>query len=214
MIKYSWIAMVLICLLLFFFLMQEVQSGKPLAFDTYFTKLISVGENTFSFTFFKSIIHLGKSKFIGFGSLFCVLYLWIIKKDYWTMAIFSIGMAGGDVLNEWIKNHIKRVRPENHLMEMAGFSFPSGHAMVGLIFFSMVAYLIMKEIKGNYLKWAVGLGFVSLVLLIGVSRIAMKVHFPTDILAGFALGAAYILTLFKLYKYPGLKYFERRIQIK
>ncbi|MET1177517.1 phosphatase PAP2 family protein [Peribacillus simplex] len=205
MIKYSWIAMVLICLLLFFFLMQEVQSGKPLTFDTYFTKLISVSENTFSFTFFKSIIYLGKSKFIGFGSLLCVLYLWIIKKDYWTMAIFSIGMAGGDVLNEWIKNHIKRVRPENHLMEIAGFSFPSGHAMVGLIFFSMVAYLIMKEIKGNSLKWAVGIGFVSLILLIGVSRIAMKVHFPTDILAGFALGAAYILTLFNLYKYLGPK---------
>ncbi|MFE5427601.1 phosphatase PAP2 family protein [Peribacillus simplex] len=205
MIKYSWFAMVLICLLLFFFLMQEVESGKPLAFDTYFMKLISVGENTFSFTFFKSITYLGKSKFIGFGSLLCVLYLWIIKKDYWTMAIFSIGMAGGDVLNGWIKNHIKRVRPENHLMEIAGFSFPSGHAMVGLIFFSMVAYLIMKEIKGNSLKWAVGIGFVCLVLLIGVSRIAMKVHFPTDILAGFALGAAYILTLFKLYEFLGPK---------
>ncbi|MGG3479045.1 hypothetical protein ABES21_16290 [Peribacillus frigoritolerans] len=41
------------------------------------------------------------------------------KKDYWTMAVFSIGIAGGDVLNGWIKNHVKRVRPENHLMETA-----------------------------------------------------------------------------------------------
>ncbi|MGG3556062.1 phosphatase PAP2 family protein [Peribacillus frigoritolerans] len=118
------------------------------------------------------------------------------KKDYWTMAVFSIGIAGGDVLNGWIKNHVKRVRPENHLMETAGFSF--GHAMVGLIFFSMAAYLIMNEIKGNSLKWAVGIGFVCLVLLIDVSRIVMKVHFPIDILAGFALGAACSLTLFKL----------------
>lgn len=201
--KYSWIAMVSLCLLLFFFLMNEIQSEKPLAFDTYIAELFSVGKNTFSFTFFKSITYLGKSMFIGFGSLLCVLYLWIIKKDYWTMAVFSIGIAGGDVLNGWIKNHVKRVRPENHLMETAGFSFPSAHAMVGLIFFSMVAYLIMNEIKGNSLKWAVGIGFVCLVLLIGVSRIAMKVHFPTDILGGFALGAAYSLTLFKLYKFLG-----------
>nr|WP_301291909.1 phosphatase PAP2 family protein [Peribacillus frigoritolerans] len=63
--------------------------------------------------------------------------------------------------------------------------------MVGLIFFSMAAYLIMNEIKGNSLKWAVGIGFVCLVLLIDVSRIVMKVHFPIDILAGFALGAAF-----------------------
>lgn len=119
------------------------------------------------------------------------------------MAVFSIGIAGGDVLNGWIKNHIQRARPENQLMEAAGFSFPSGHAMVGLIFFSMVAYLIIKEVKGDSLKWAVGIGFVCLVLLIGVSRIIMKVHFPTDILAGFALGAAYSLTLFNLYKFLG-----------
>lgn len=201
--KYSWIALVLLCMLLFFFLMHQVQREEALAFDTYITELFSVGENTFSFTFFKSITYLGKSKFIGFGSLLCVLYLWIVKKDYWTMAVFSIGIAGGDVLNGWIKNHVKRVRPENHLMETAGFSFPSGHAMVGLIFFSMVAYLIMKEIKGTSLKWAVGICFACLILLIGVSRIAMKVHFPTDILAGFALGAAYSLTLFTLYKFLG-----------
>ncbi|MGE7606665.1 phosphatase PAP2 family protein [Peribacillus frigoritolerans] len=201
--KYFWIAMVLLCLLLFFFLMYEIQSEKPLAFDIYIAELFSVGENTFSFTFFKSITYFGKSMFIGFGSLLCVLYLWILKKDYWTMAVFSIGIAGGDVLNGWIKNHVKRVRPEDHLIETAGFSFPSAHAMVGLIFFSMVAYLIMNEIKGNSLKWAVGIGFVCLVLLIGVSRIVMKVHFPTDILAGFALGAAYSLTLFKLYEFLG-----------
>ncbi|MDM5213832.1 phosphatase PAP2 family protein [Peribacillus sp. NJ4] len=200
MIKYSWIVVVLLCLLLFFFLMHEVQSEKTLAFDTYIAELFAVSENTFSFTFFKFITYLGKSKVIGFGSLLCVLYLWVIKKDYLTMAVFSIGVSGGDVLNRWIKNHIQRMRPENHLMEAGGFSFPSGHAMVGLIFFSMVTYFIIKEVKGNSLKWVVGIGFVCLVLLIGVSRIAMNVHFPTDILAGYALGVAYSLTLFNLYK--------------
>ena len=99
MIKHSWIAMVLLCLLLFFFLMHEVQSENTLTFDTYITELISVSENSFWFTFFKWITYLGKSMSIGFGSLLCVLYLWIIKKDYWTMAVFSIGIAGGDVLN-------------------------------------------------------------------------------------------------------------------
>ncbi|MDR4927103.1 phosphatase PAP2 family protein [Peribacillus simplex] len=74
---------------------------------------------------------------------------------------------------------LKECALKNHLMETAGFIFPSGHAMVGLIFFSMFSYLIMKEFKGNSLKWAMEIGFVCLVLLIGVSRIAMKVHVPT-----------------------------------
>ncbi|MFS0604435.1 phosphatase PAP2 family protein [Peribacillus frigoritolerans] len=47
-----------------------------------------------------------------------------------------------------------------------------------------------------------------MILLIGVSRIIIKVHFPTDILAGFALGAAYSLILFKLYKFLGSRCFE------
>lgn len=55
MIKYFWIALVLLCMLLFFFLLHEVQSEEALAFDTYIAELFSVGENTFSFTFFKSI---------------------------------------------------------------------------------------------------------------------------------------------------------------
>ncbi|MFS0668334.1 hypothetical protein AB1L12_10450 [Peribacillus frigoritolerans] len=96
MIKYFWIALVLLCVLLFFFLVHEVQR-EALAFDTYITEVFSVGENTFSLTFFKSITYLGKSKFIGFGSILCVLYLWIMKKDYWNMAVFSIGIAEGDV---------------------------------------------------------------------------------------------------------------------
>ncbi|WP_440970729.1 hypothetical protein ACSS6N_05975 [Peribacillus frigoritolerans] len=45
----------------------------------------------------------------------------------------------------------------------------------------------MNEMKGNSLKWAMGIGFVCLVLLIGISRIIMKVHFPTDILERFCI---------------------------
>ncbi|MEI2470727.1 hypothetical protein V8V75_14295 [Peribacillus frigoritolerans] len=52
MIKYFWIALVLLCVLLFFFLVHEVQREEALAFDTYITELFSVGENTFSLTFF------------------------------------------------------------------------------------------------------------------------------------------------------------------
>ncbi|MFB7641221.1 phosphatase PAP2 family protein [Peribacillus butanolivorans] len=206
MIKYARITVILLCMIIFIFLMNEVQNGKVLAFDEFILDHLTVVENTYLFTFFKSITYFGSSIFIGFGSLLFILYLWIKKKDYLAISVFSIGVAGGDLLKRGIKNLIQRERPENHLVNAAGFSFPSGHSMVGLIFFSMIAYFIIKEVKSKSVKWGVGISFTLLVLVIGISRIALKVHFPTDVLAGFVLGVGYSLTCLCLYQ--GL---ERRV---
>ncbi|MCO0598219.1 phosphatase PAP2 family protein [Peribacillus butanolivorans] len=206
MIKYARITVILLCVIIFIFLMNEVQNGKVLAFDEFISDRLAVEKNTYLFTFYKSITYLGSSIFIGFGSLLFILYLWMKKKDYMAIAVFSIGVAGGDLLKRGIKNLIQRERPENHLVNAAGFSFPSGHSMVGLIFFSMIAYFIIKEVKSKSLKWGVGISFILLVLVIGISRIALKVHFPTDVLAGFVLGAGYSLTCLYLYQW-----LERRV---
>ncbi|MFD6439760.1 phosphatase PAP2 family protein [Peribacillus sp. NPDC060186] len=200
MIKYARITVILLCVIIFILLMNEVQNGKVLAFDEFISDRLAVEKNTYLFTFFKSITYLGSSIFIGFGSLLFILYLWLKKKDYLAIAVFSIGVAGGDLLKRGIKNLIQRERPENHLVNAAGFSFPSGHSMVGLIFFSMIAYFIIKEVKSKSLKWGVGISFILLVLVIGISRIALKVHFPTDVLAGFVLGVGYSLTCLYLYQ--------------
>ncbi|WP_285767639.1 phosphatase PAP2 family protein [Peribacillus sp. SI8-4] len=201
MVKHSWIAASVLCLLLFFLLAYEVSSARTFVLDAYLD--FAVDEHALSFSFFKCITYLGKSMVIGVGSILIVLYLWIVKKDYLLMALFSIGMGGADLLNKKIKNQIQRERPDNQFVEAPGFSFPSGHAMVGLIFFSILAYLIIKEIKRNALKWVVGIGFFVLILLIGLSRIAMNVHFPTDVIAGYGLGVAFTLVLFKLNKLLG-----------
>ncbi|MCK1992919.1 phosphatase PAP2 family protein [Peribacillus muralis] len=201
MIKHSWIAAVLLCLMLFFLLVHEVRSERILALDTYLA--FEVDEHTLSFSFLKYITLLGKSVVIGFGSILIILYLWIVKKDYLLMAVFSIGMGGVDLLNRTIKNQIQRQRPDDQLVEASGFSFPSGHAMVGIVFYSILAYLIIKEVKRNTLKWVVGIGFTFLILLIGLSRISMNVHFPTDVLAGYALGGSFTIVLINLYKVLG-----------
>ncbi|MFE0507895.1 phosphatase PAP2 family protein [Peribacillus butanolivorans] len=206
MIKYARITVILLCMIIFIFLMNEVQNGKVLAFDEFILDHLTVVENTYLFTFFKSITYFGSSIFIGFGSLLFILYLWMKKKDYLAIAVFSIGVAGGDLLKRGIKNLIQRERPENHLVNAAGFSFPSGHSMVGLIFFSMIAYFIIKEVKSKSVKWGVEISFTLLVLVIGISRIVLKVHFPTDVLAGFVLGVGYSLTCLSLYQW-----LERRV---
>ncbi|MGE7876390.1 phosphatase PAP2 family protein [Peribacillus muralis] len=121
------------------------------------------------FSFFKYITFLGKSIIIGFGIILIVLYLWIIKKDYPFVALFSIGLGGTDLMNGMIKHQIQRQRPDNQLLEASGFSFPSGHAMVGLIFFSILACLVIKEVKRTSLKWMAVTKSFFLILLIGLT---------------------------------------------
>ncbi|MGE7601966.1 phosphatase PAP2 family protein [Peribacillus sp. NPDC097675] len=201
MIKYTRVAIILICLVVFILFMNEVQRGNTVSFDNNISKIFTGVANTYWLPFFKTITYLGSSIFIGCGSVVLVLFLWFIKKDYWAMAIVSIGVAGGDLIKRTLKNFIQRDRPEHSLVEAQGFSFPSGHSMVGMIFFCMVAYFILKEIKSTSLKWAVRSGFLFLVLLIGMSRIALGVHFPSDVLAGYALGLAYGICCLSVYQW-------------
>lgn len=201
MIKYTRVAIILFCLIIFIMIMNEVQKDIVLPFDNSISKIFAGVENTYWLLFFKTITYLGSSIFIGCGSVVLVLYLWFRKKDYVGMAVASIGVAGGDLLKRALKKLFHRDRPGHSLAEASGFSFPSGHAMVGMIFFCMVAYFILKEIKSKSLKWIVGIGFLFLVLLIGMSRIVLRVHFPTDVLAGFALGLGYSISCLSVYQW-------------
>lgn len=195
------VVLIPICLILFIMIMNGVQSGVLLAFDDSISGIFTGVENTYMYPVFKLITYFGTSIFIGCSSLLLILDLWFRKKDYLAMAVVSIGVAGGDLLKRALKNFIHRDRPDNRLAEASGFSFPSGHAMVGTIFFALLAYFTLKEIKVRSLKWGVGMVIFCLVLLIGISRIVLRVHFPTDVLAGFILGVGYSLSCVLIYEW-------------
>ena len=117
------------------------------------------------------------------------------------MAIFAVGVGGGNLLNKFVKNTIARERPAGSLeAEAMSYSFPSGHAMVGLVFYVLLAYFIMKELKSKSIKWGIGIAVSVLMLIMGVSRIGLNAHYTTDVIAGYALGAAWTLVCVYIYK--------------
>lgn len=80
-------------------------------------------------------------------------------------------------------------------------SFPSGHAMVGLVVYVFIAYLIIEEMKSMSRKRLVMLFAVVLLLLIGASRVILQVHYPSDVIAGFAYGYIWVFISILLYNY-------------
>ncbi|SFR10386.1 phosphatase PAP2 family protein [Desulfoscipio geothermicus] len=143
-------------------------------------------------------------KFITFwgntGTLWIIVPLTII-------AVFLLGrrlagtllpafsVTGGWVLTEALKWLFHRPRPnENPLVPADGFSFPSGHALMAVVFYGAIAYLLFINLSPSALRRLVTAGLALLILLIGISRVYLGVHYPSDVLAGFVAGGAWLIT--------------------
>lgn len=100
-----------------------------------------------------------------------------------------LNMAGSVLLNQLLKTYFDRPRPANTLLHTWGLSFPSGHAMLGVTFYGCLAWLLMRYFGRN--GWTVPL--LLWAGLIGLTRIYLHAHYATDVLAGFAGGAAWLV---------------------
>lgn len=93
-----------------------------------------------------------------------------------------------------LKNTLKRPRPIDYrLIEETGYSFPSGHSMASMAFYGLLIYLIYRNVKNKYLKWTLICLLSVLIILIGISRIYLGVHYTSDVLAGFLVSLSYLI---------------------
>jgi membrane-associated phospholipid phosphatase len=102
-----------------------------------------------------------------------------------------LSMAGGVALNELLKAYFHRDRPTTALIYQYGLSFPSGHAMMGMCFYGCLAWLAVQH--GRH--WGLAVALVGFSITIGLTRVYLHVHYPTDVVAGFAGGAVWLVLL-------------------
>ncbi len=112
------------------------------------------------------------------------------------------------VLNKVIKAIVARPRPENMLLEVGSFSFPSGHAMNNAAIYIALMMCLLPLCKNKTQKGIVITIFTIIPLIIGVSRVYFNVHFASDVVCGWCLGAIVALIMTELVK-PGLTNFSK-----
>jgi undecaprenyl-diphosphatase len=110
----------------------------------------------------------------------------------------TIGLAS--FANSILKLVIARTRPDllEPILDERGFSFPSGHSLLGMVGWGILAVLVMRSRLPLSVRWAMVAVLGALILLIGVSRIWLGVHYPTDVLAGWTAGAVIVLLYARL----------------
>ncbi len=126
-----------------------------------------------------------------------VVGIFIYQKHKRAVVLFLIGMAGELLLDITLKLFFKRARPEPFFGYTlpSSYSFPSGHALGSICFFGILAWLITARIENKIGKTLIWLTAIFLILSIGISRIYLGVHYPSDVLAGFSTGLFWVLTV-------------------
>lgn len=111
--------------------------------------------------------------------------------------LLILGIGGSGVLDLALKLHFKRVRPDVPwaLVSEHSFSFPSGHSVGAVVLYGMLTYLLWSHLRALWEQTLVILSALLLVAGIGLSRVYLGVHFPTDIAAGYAVGLIWLAPL-------------------
>lgn len=137
----------------------------------------------------------------------CLLISWflLIRRHRWHSLLVPVVALGSITLNLALKQFYHRPRPLLPLVSASGLSFPSGHAMISSSFYGLLIYLCYTYVRRPLWRWLLIGGLVLLIVLIGITRVYLRVHYATDVLAGFTAGLVWLLVAI-----PVLKQLENR----
>ena len=137
----------------------------------------------------KAVTYMGNWQSI---TALCIALL-LIKPTRITYGIpVSAGAIFVTVLNKLIKTAVQRPRPDDvvHLISEGGFSFPSGHSITSMFVFGLLIFLVRSNVRNKTAANVLTAVLSMPMIFIGLSRIYLGVHYPTDVLAGWCLGIA------------------------
>lgn len=143
--------------------------------------------------FFLAVTRLGTLPVLAALSLAVIAVLWALGLPRLALA-WAVVLAGSGLWIDALKNTFDRPRPifNSDFAYEASYSFPSGHAAGSAVGYGMLAYCLALRWRTWRRRLALVVGLALLVLLIGFTRIYLGVHYLSDILAGYALGLAWL----------------------
>ena len=144
---------------------------------------------------------LASVKFLTIATGLISLFLVIRKRYGWALFFVLVNGLGG-AFNAFLKGLFQRQRPDIlPLIEQGGYSFPSGHSMGSFIFYGALSFMLFRLVKGLWKKIIMAVVAGCMILLVGLTRIYLGVHYPSDVLAGFSIGAAWLFFWIMLFHF-------------
>ncbi|MBB1548524.1 MAG: phosphatase PAP2 family protein [Clostridiales bacterium] len=175
----------------------NVKNGKILELDLNIYKFFSENIINDKLTpIVKVVTHVGGAKIVFVLTVLAIILIKGLKNKLFLLT----GVVGTAGLNVVLKHIVQRERPNiNRLIPEKGYSFPSGHSMMSMAFYGMLIFLIFKYVKNTALKWTLIVILTILLSTIGITRIYLGVHYPSDVIGGFVVSLTYLFILTEIY---------------
>jgi membrane-associated phospholipid phosphatase len=186
------LATLVACLLGFSILADALTSGDLVSIDGTIAIWLHTHPTGFLTVLLGAVTQLGGAQVLLAVTLAAALWL-LVRRRVADAALMGAALGGGEALNAALKSAFERPRPsfEEPLATAAGFSFPSGHAMVSLTVYGALAFVIASS-AGTRVRILVAGFAAALVLAIGFSRVYLGVHYASDVLAAYCAGLAWL----------------------
>ena len=141
------------------------------------------------------ITALGGFAVLALVTLMAAGYL-LVRKHWVDALMLLVATIGGTLISEGLKVGFNRPRPDlvAHVVETTSMSFPSGHAMLSAVTYLTLGALLTQSEPQRRIKIYITGAAIALTVVIGLSRVYLGVHYPTDVLAGWIVGAAWALS--------------------
>lgn len=174
----------------FLFLATLVGNGGSAFLDDWGLHLAREVEGTSFLVVLEWVSFLASKSAILAISLLTMFLLILLKRDFIGAVTMFLLVMGGNGVNKLVKEWIGRERPA---LEVEGFSFPSGHVMIGLIMYGFIVYFLLQVVSSSLKRNVLLMSTMFIMLLVGMSRFMLGEHFVTDVLAGYFLGGAMLV---------------------
>jgi len=143
---------------------------------------------------FSILTYLGNHQFLIPANLLLVFFYLFIKKHRWYSIKIPVVALGSLLLMLGLKQFFNRPRPDIPVLrEVHGLSFPSGHSMMSFTFYGLLIYITWYNVANKTWRWIL-MSFLALIIFtIGFTRVYLRVHYASDVLAGFSLGLIWLV---------------------
>ena len=182
---------------LLLWLADFVEDKTAVPFDAYVRGWVHAHSNPTLTSFMRLMSLFGSPAFSVAFSI--IAFLILLRVAHWPREalLFLVAVTGGLVLDEVLKVEFHRARPPSYFgtPDPASYSFPSGHALFSVCLWGSLALFAGQRVRGTAVRAAIFAGAVLLAGLIGYSRIYLGVHFPSDVIAGYAAATVWVATV-------------------
>jgi membrane-associated phospholipid phosphatase len=187
-------ALFFVCILVFAVTAYRIFLLQKDDFDTRVFNFLATHVSDTKTDLIEFITFLGNHNFLIPANLVLIAYFLFIKKHKWYSIKIPVVALGGLTVMLLLKFIFSRPRPLIPLLEpVKGFSFPSGHAMMSFSFYGLLIFLVYENVRNLYLRWSLIVLLLVLIFAIGFSRVYLRVHYASDVIAGFAVGFIWIV---------------------